>query len=326
MLFTCVSRSATKQSQVIYEGRYHGRRPSVNSIHKRPRTTVSQTKRILLTEPTAEEIKEASWVLPRAMVLSIVLNGILGFIMLITLCFCIGDLSTVLVTPTGYPFIQILYNTTNSLVATNFMTSIVIVLTVACCINNVAGASRQMFAFARDGGLPFSKYLAYVSRLTSPTTSFPRLVSTHFARKVKPGWHIPLNSVLLSLVITILLSLINIGSQVAFNALASLGVATLFSSYTISTSCICFKRWKGEPLPPSRFSLGRYGATLNMLAIAYLVIILVFSFFPSTRVVAPVTMNWSVAIYGAVLTFAMGYFWVWGRKVYRGPVVLVKRD
>ena len=95
---------------------------------------------------------------------SLFLNGVLGLVMLITMCFCIGDLESVLVTPTAYPFIQIFYNATNSLVATNVMTSIVIVLTIGCGINNVAGASRQMFAFARDGGLPFSEYLARVSR------------------------------------------------------------------------------------------------------------------------------------------------------------------
>ena len=33
-------------------------------------------------------------------------NGALGFVMLVTICFCLGDLDDVLSTPTGYPFIQ----------------------------------------------------------------------------------------------------------------------------------------------------------------------------------------------------------------------------
>jgi Amino acid permease len=42
------------------------------------------------------------------------------------------------------------------------MTTILILLTIGGCINNVASASRQLWSFARDGGLPFSKFLAHV--------------------------------------------------------------------------------------------------------------------------------------------------------------------
>lgn len=37
-------------------------------------------------------------------------------------------------------------------------------------------------------------------------------------------------------------------------------------------------------------------------------------------------MNWSVAIYGAVVIFAVVYYYTHGRLVYDGPVVLVKKD
>ena len=33
-------------------------------------------------------------------------NGALGFVMLVTMCFCLGSLDDILSTPTGYPFIQ----------------------------------------------------------------------------------------------------------------------------------------------------------------------------------------------------------------------------
>ena len=55
----------------------------------------------------AEEIQEASYTLPRVLVWSTVINGALMFIMAITICYCIGDLESVLSTKTGYPFIQI---------------------------------------------------------------------------------------------------------------------------------------------------------------------------------------------------------------------------
>lgn len=37
-------------------------------------------------------------------------------------------------------------------------------------------------------------------------------------------------------------------------------------------------------------------------------------------------MNWSSVMYSGVVLFAIAYFFVYGRHVYEGPVVLVKPD
>lgn len=103
---------------------------------------------------------------------SLFLNGALGFIMLVTYCFCLGnDVGELLGTKTGYPFIQVFYNVTGSAGGATAMSSILIVMTVCSCISNVATASRQLFAFARDGGMPFSPFLAHVGVLHRPARS-----------------------------------------------------------------------------------------------------------------------------------------------------------
>lgn len=96
------------------------------------------------------------------MMSAVAINGVLGFVMLVTLCFTLGDVGGVLDTPTGFPFIQIFYNTTGSLVATNAMTAVLIVTLTASTITEVATASRQLWSFARDEGIPFSSFFAYV--------------------------------------------------------------------------------------------------------------------------------------------------------------------
>jgi choline transport protein len=93
---------------------------------------------------------------------SVVLNAAMGFIMAATLIFTLGDLESVLATSTGYPFIQVFYNATQSLAATNIMTAIIIVCLTSCCISEVATTSRQIWSFARDQGLPFSGFLSHV--------------------------------------------------------------------------------------------------------------------------------------------------------------------
>lgn len=143
---------------------------------------------------------------------------------------------------------------------------------------------------------------------------------------VRPGWDIPLNAVLVSFVVTCLLSLINLGSFVAFNAIVSLAVGAIISSYIISISCVALRKIRGDPLPHARWSLGRAGLVCNIIAVLFLLLVYVFSFFPLQEAVGLETMNWSCLIYGAVVIFSIGYYVIFGRHVYEGPVVLVNKD
>ncbi|KAI7284923.1 hypothetical protein KC345_g2030 [Hortaea werneckii] len=153
----------------------------------------------------AEELQDAAYTLPRVMTLATFANGLMAFVMLIAICYCIGDIEAVLSTSTGYPFIQIFYNTTGSLAATNAMTTFIIILSASSCITIMAGSSRQLFAFARDDGLPFSKWVA----------------------RVRPGLDVPVNAILVSFTFAACISLVNIGSTAAFNSITSLGTGTL---------------------------------------------------------------------------------------------------
>ncbi|KAH7128601.1 amino acid/polyamine transporter I [Dendryphion nanum] len=252
----------------------------------------------------SEELRDAAYTLPRAMIWTAISNSILGFLMLVTMCFCLGDIESVLKTPTGYPHIQVLYNVTQSNAGATVLASITVVMNIFGCVNNVATSSRQLFAFARDHGLPFGEFLA----------------------RVKPGWDIPLNSVLVSFAVAILLSLINIGSTVAFNSIASLGTCALLSSYIISISCMVVKRWRNEPLLPSRFNLGKLGIWINGIAVVYLCVAFVFAFFPSFPHPTPDLMNWNILIYGVVVIFSLVYFVTQGKRLYVGPVEYINRS
>ena len=110
----------------------------------------------------SEEIKDASVVLPRAIMWAAVMNGALGWIMNITFAFTLGSVYTILDTPTHYPFIQVFKDVTKSNAGTSIMTAIIIVNITSACISTVATVSRQTWSFARDGGLPFSSFIAQV--------------------------------------------------------------------------------------------------------------------------------------------------------------------
>ncbi|KAJ1715738.1 amino acid permease [Aspergillus flavus] len=250
----------------------------------------------------SEEIQDASRVLPQGMIWTLILNGATGFVMIVTYAFCVGNIDEVLESQTGFPFIQVFLNSTGSVKAATGMTVVIMVMQFCAAISNVATTSRQVYAFARDQGLPFSGILCQIS----------------------PTFTVPLNALFLSLIIVSLLSLINIGSSVAFNAIMSLGTAALLSSYIISISCVRLRRWRNQPLPPARWSMGKFTPVIDSISILVLMVIFVFSFFPVTRHVTAQSMNWSIVIFSGVTLFAMAYYHAYARKVYRGPVVRVR--
>lgn len=163
----------------------------------------------------AEEMHDASRNIPKSILGAVGLNCGLSFLMAITLIFCVGGVEAVLAAGdelNGYAFLQIFMNAVQNQHAVNTMVFLVIFGLTNCAISEVATASRQVWSFARDNGLPFSEWLSHVY----------------------PGQNIPLRAVLVSLCVTTLLSLINIGSDVALNAINSLAGVLLLTSYMIT--------------------------------------------------------------------------------------------
>ncbi|KAL3444828.1 amino acid transporter [Aspergillus insuetus] len=245
----------------------------------------------------SEEMHNASVTLPRVMIGTIALNSILGLGFLFALLFCLGDTESVLNTTTGFPIIQIFYNTTGSHAATAALMSPFICVAVASTFGLLASTSRTTWAFARDNGLPFSGAL---SKIHTPST-------------------LPLNSITASTAFMALLGLINIGSTTAFNAIVSLSVVSLYISYLIPIILHLVRRVTGPQLHYGPFTLGRrLGPVLNILGVVYSTVIVVFLFFPPYQPVTPENMNYACVVFGAVLGCS-GVVWVVrGRTVYEG--------
>jgi len=238
------------------------------------------------------------------MIFTTLTNGLMAWLMLITFCFCLGSLEDATSTPTGYAFIYVFHNATHSLAGTNAMSSIVIFMNFFCAVAIMATASRQLFAFARDKGIPFANVFAHVP----------------------PRSAVPVNAVLFTFVVSCLLALINIGSSVAFNSVSSVSLAALLSSFGVSIGCVILKRVRGEELLDSGFKLGRWGLPLNVVSVVFLAFIFVMSFFPPGTDPTPDLMNWSVVMYCGLVVCSLGYYFAYGRKVYVGPVEYVRKS
>ncbi|KAK5198858.1 hypothetical protein LTR99_007798 [Exophiala xenobiotica] len=250
----------------------------------------------------SEEIINASTVVPNALVASIGLNGAMGFSMLIAILFCIGDIESALTTPTGFPFIEIFRQAVNTNAGATAMSAVVLSLMIFATIAVLAAASRMMWAFARDNGLPGSRFIS----------------------QVEPRTKLPLYSVGLSVLITMLLGLINIGSSAAFNAVASLVVSGYLSSYTLPMILLLHKKIvHPSSIHYGPWRLGRvFGIFCNVFGLIWIAIVMVFSFFPAVRTdLTAQSMNWSCLLWGGTMIIGIASYFGYLRGRYNGPVV-----
>lgn len=110
-----------------------------------------------------EEVMDASRTVPRSLMLSVAINGCLGFGILIAVLFCAGDLEKALQSPTGYPFMEIFYEATESRSGSLIMCSVLLVIGHCSLTGFLAAASRQLWSFARDKGVPGWRWWSHVS-------------------------------------------------------------------------------------------------------------------------------------------------------------------
>ncbi|KAI0839456.1 amino acid transporter [Hypoxylon sp. FL0890] len=264
----------------------------------------------------SEEIRNAAVVVPRSLLTGLLINGTLGFGMLIATLYCMGDIDAALAENPHYPFMAIFANATGSTAGAAVMSAIVVVMAFSATTGCLASTSRVYWAFARDRGLPGWRIL----------------------KKVSPRTSIPIYSVITTTVIAIILSLVNIGDATAFNGVISISTAGLFGSYLVAASLLLYRRVTGgirvatdddvltntvgSSLTWGPWRLhGALGIANNIFSCIYLVFVFFFSFWPPSLEVTPETMNYAVLVFGAVILFSMLYYVVWARKVYNGPII-----
>jgi choline transport protein len=233
------------------------------------------------------------------MIWSVVINGIAGFAYIVTILYCITDVDAVFESPTGFPIIAVFLQAThNTRAATAMMTAVILVFSMALfgCITSV---SRLIWAFARDRGLPFSNVFSHIT-----------------------SWNkCPTNAVIAIFVSTSLLSLINIGSSTAFNALISLTTLGFYFSYAIPILMFALRRFDiSNPIVFGPWTMGKLGLPVNILAIAFCVFLIIFLPFPSMLPVTGTNMNYASPVFIAVMLFALVNYLIRARKRFVGPI------
>ncbi|KAG5950163.1 hypothetical protein E4U53_005420 [Claviceps sorghi] len=250
----------------------------------------------------SEEVRDAARTIPRVMMITFAINTSLTWLTLITMAYHIPNVVQALNDPTSYPAISVL-RSAMSLPWLTAVLSVIILLLMFGNLSYLAAVSRDLFAFARDRGLPLSEWISRVDRTRG----------------------IPTNACIVSAGLSILLSLTYIGSPVAFYAITSLCIVALLQCYCLCIGCMLYRRVSHpETLPLARFSLGKYGMLINASALVSSLWGFFWCFWPQVYPVTAPGFNWSSLLFVSALVIAIVYYVFAGRHNYHGPVVLVE--
>ncbi|UNI17727.1 hypothetical protein JDV02_004048 [Purpureocillium takamizusanense] len=244
-----------------------------------------------------EEIPGASSEGPKIMIVCVGIGTFTGAIFLIVLLFVSGNISDVITSAAG-PLLQILIHATKSNAGAICLLMLPLVCLVFATLSVMTTSSRMIFAFARDGGLPASRFFA----------------------KVHPRLGLPLNALILTSGVVIIFGLIFLGSTSAFNAIIAGSVVALDLSYAMPIAVNCLQG--RNTLPERKWRLPNWlGWTADIISLAYISLTTVLFLFPPGLPVTGTNMNYCVVAFAIIVIISVIQWIVDGRKNFTGPRV-----
>lgn len=260
----------------------------------------------------SEETERSAHVIPKVILWTVRVNGPMAWIFAILCMFGICDFAAVIHTTTGYPLIEILLQTTRSRASATAIMALILTTNSGAMFGDIASVTRLTWAFARDDGFLFSNYL----------------------RRIDTDQRIPIRAVNLFCGVVALLSLINIGSTVALNAILLLTTISLYASYSIPIACLISMQIRvkekiynsdaghamvsEERLVFGPWNLGNWGMMVNICAVCYASLLIPFMALLTSLPLTAATMNYAGPIFLFVLCFASADYVVRGRHIFIG--------
>jgi amino acid transporter len=239
-----------------------------------------------LAEETRSARRNSAW----GIVLSVAVSAVAGYVMLLVLTWCIpnGDVAATANDP--YPVLHIIDANVPRIVA-NMLAVIIGGAMWLCGVASVTSMGRMWYAFARDGGIPGSRWLSRVS-------------GAH---------HTPVIATLVTAALSVAVCLY----AAAWFVVTSISTICLYLAYGIPILLNLRNRMrrKGEWMTRERaaWSLGRWSPAINAIALVWVVVITVVFVLPPNELVL-----WTMLALAAALLL---YWWLSAGKKFVGPGV-----
>ncbi|KAH8881496.1 amino acid permease [Thozetella sp. PMI_491] len=248
------------------------------------------------TAHLAEETENAAVVVPRAMWISCLSVAVLGYVFNVVLAYAAADIDAIFESPLGQPLGAILVLAMGNGPFTKFLWLCTVLSNFGVVfVNNTAG-TRIYFAYARDGALPFSKWLSHVNRTTKT----------------------PMNATLAISIVFALVGLISLGSSTALQAFFSGSSVTGATAYLMPVLMRCL--YENNPdYVPGPFSLGKWSRPVRLVACIWTIFTIPLFSFPMDPNPTASTFNWSIVFTAGLLCLVMPWYFISARKWFKGP-------
>ncbi|KAK9790962.1 hypothetical protein WJX73_004389 [Symbiochloris irregularis] len=237
----------------------------------------------------SEETTNAGRSAPRAILLSLFASYFAGYILLIGMLFCVQDPSNVMTgSAGGFASFQIVYDAFtarfgNGSAGILFMLVPTIAL-LLCLFSFVTSSSRLLYSFARNQGLPFSKFWSKIDSVT----------------------HTPRRTVWLATCLAIVMGLPLLQSFTALAAVTTLCTGGSMIAYGIPIAC---KLTVGRgAFVPGSFHLGRWSDAIGTIALIWIAFSVANFMLPSVYPITLETFNFTPV---AVICILIGSVITW---------------
>ncbi|MER5222875.1 amino acid permease [Streptomyces flaveus] len=240
----------------------------------------------------SEETTQAQTAAPKGIVRAIGYSWAAGFVLLAGMLFAIEDYAGTLGTSTGVPPAQIFIDVLGTGVAKGLLL-VVIVAQLFCGNAETTAASRMVYAFSRDGALPFA---ATWRRVNSRKT--------------------PVAAVWLSVSVALVLALPSLYSPTAYAAVTAINVIGITPAYVIP---VFLRRRAGDRFQPGPWNLGAWSKPLGWISVVYVAVLTVVFCLPQASPITAESFNYAGVALAVVLLLAWVTWITRGKRHYRIP-------
>ena len=243
----------------------------------------------------AEEMVHPEIRLPQVINMTLAIGLATSFPLLLVMILSMADVDAVVNSP--LPYAELFLQITGSKAITTFILCWVTLVLFSCLTGQWITCGRLAWAFARDGGLPFSSFFAHISK----------------------NFDFPVRTTVLALIFSCCYGLLYLVSTTAFNSIITSAVLFSNISYCVPQVIVAL-RGRDQLLPQHAFDLGWFGYFCNYLSPIFVMIIGVLVCFPPELPVTAHNINYTPAILvGCYSAMLVGWYLI--GKNFQGPQI-----
>lgn len=240
-----------------------------------------------MTEETVGAETRAPW----GVVMSVVVSAFAGYVVLMGLLAAAPDL----VKAAGYinPVLYILESRLGYLLGTLFF-AVAVCAQFFCGMSSITTNSRMIYAFSRDGAVPFHETWHHLDRGRTPR-----------------------NAIILSACCAFVLAIPTVVNFAAYVAITSIATIGLYLAYGIP---ILLRLWSKE-FKPGPWHLGAWSKPIGVVAVIWVAFISILFMLPTANPITLVTFNYTPVVVLGTLAILVIWWMVSVRHWFKGPQV-----